>query len=311
MKHLKCTILFIYLYSIALAQDKSEYTYQPFIMDGTGEWQSREYQLGIGDVIVDNRRVISNEDSVYQGQTYKKIYDYPSCSTNEKDKVYAGMIREENKRVYFVSNYNFWNRPKDTECLLYDFNLGVGDEITYSYFDRLKVRRIDTIQVEGMWRRKFYFEYLDYIDSIYLGIGYDYWLEGIGCEYYRGITEPFAPVLMSTMPQIRCVVHGDSVLYKQNPEEECPCDKLNDLSEMIEESRISFYVKDQMLCINAPEQIYTRLDIYSLDGKLIRSVTFHEKMNQIAQSLSGIPPGNYLFIVASADRQQSGQFIVR
>lgn len=297
-KHLKCTILFIYMCGTALAQDKSEYTYQPFIMDGTCECQSSHWIMG-SDTPTINRRVISSEDSVFQGKSFKIIYDYPSCRTNEQDRVYAGLIREEGKRVYYVGSgcCNQW--LSDTEITLYDFNLKIGDEITYNFWDydtRFKLVSIDTIQVEGVWRRKLCFD------------KYGCYIEGIGSLDFKGITDPLMPVPISTTPIVICLLHGDQILYKRSPAEECPCVNLNDLSAIKEESRISFYVKDQMLCINAHEQIYTRLDVYSSDGKLIRSVKFHEKMNQIEQSLRDIPPGSYLFIVGSADSQQSGQF---
>jgi hypothetical protein len=308
MNYLRC-LFFIYLLSSSVAaQDKSEYSYQPFIMDGTCEWHSREYLMAPGNLTIDNRRVISNDDSLFQGRTYKIIYDYPSCSVKEGDKVYGGLIREENKRVYYVGS-TFSYSIYDTEVLLYDFNLGVGDEITYPYLsESLKISRIDTILVEGVWRRNYYFGSLDSYSGPTIGYG---WLEGLGDLKFYGITDPFAPIPTTTIPSVECVVHGDNNLYKQYPEEDCPCANLNDLSSIKEESRIHFYVKDQMLCIHAPDQVYTTLRIYTSDGKLVKSMSLREQTDEITSSLEGLVPGSYLFIVGSSDSQQSGAFIVQ
>ena len=94
--------------------------------------------------------MISNKDSVYQGKNYKIIYDYVSCSTNEKNKYYVGLIREEDKRVYYVGRTTY-NDYYDTEILLYDFNLNVGDEFFYPYLsEKLQISRVDTVLVEGV-----------------------------------------------------------------------------------------------------------------------------------------------------------------
>ncbi len=287
----------------SMAPDKLEYVYQPFIMDGTCVWQSSKCAYG-SDIPEDSCCLISNEDSVYQGKTYKKIYDYPLLSTDKKDKVCVGLLREDKKRVYCVGSYSMTqNLP---ESLLYDFNLTAGDEFTY-YSMKLKVSYIDTIQLEGVWRRKFYFMQAEYPHD---AITRDYWLEGIGCLGFQGITDPFGSPPKCCYYLFYSVVHGDKALYKRYSDGRSRC--IGDPVQTSKaESKISYYVKDQTLYITTGEQEFAKLDIYSSDAKLITSVVLNEKSTQIEQSLSGIPPGSYLFIVASADSQQSGDFIVQ
>ncbi|MDD4822973.1 MAG: leucine-rich repeat domain-containing protein [Bacteroidales bacterium] len=280
--------------SIEETVDKSEYTYRPFIMDGTCEWQSLEWKMGADKPDV-NRRVISNEDSVYQGRTYKIIYDYPSCSVKEEDRVYVGLIREEDKRVYYAGS-PYSGITYDTEKLLYDFNMNVGDSMYYC-----RVSRIDTIQRSGVWLREYSFIYGDGDDCL------DFIIEGIGCLNFNGITDPLNPGFTSTFPWVQCVLHGDNILYKGY----CPCSSLTSQPFVEDVGRISFYVRDRQLCIHAPNQPITTLKIYTLDGKLIKSVTLAEQMDEITCSLEEFSPGSYLFIVGSADSQQSGQFIVQ
>jgi len=290
----------------SMAPDKLEYVYQPFIMDGTCVWQSSKCAYS-SDIPEDNYRVISNEDSVYQGKTYKKIYDYILSGTEEKDKECIALLREDKKRVYCVGSYSMTqNLP---ESLLYDFNFTIGDETISNYYlyDTLKIYRIDTIQVEGVWRRKFYFMRAEYPNET---ITRDYWLEGIGCLGFKGITEPFVSRPKCCYYQFFSVVHGNQALYKRYSDGTSRC--MGDPAQTTKaESKISYYVKDQTLYIATGEQEFAKLDIYSSDAKLITSVVLNEKSTQIEESLSGIPPGSYLFIVSSADSQQSGDFIVQ
>lgn len=289
---------------IEMIPDKSEYKYQPFIMDGTCEWQSLVWRFGVDKPIV-NRRVISNEDSVYQGRAYKIIYDYPSCTTDEERKVYVGLIREEDKRVYYVGR-NFIGDYSDTEILLYDFSLNVGDTINYRW-GSFKVSRIDTVQSFGIWRRMFHFVYMN--DPEYEVL--DYLLEGIGTAIFQGIVDPLLEMPECCDTGIPCVIHGNEILYKDNTEVDCPCSSLSGEPNIEDIARISFFVRDRQLCIHASDQVYTTLKIYSLDGKLVKSLSLQEQTNEITSSLEGIAPGSYLFIVASSDSQQSGQFIVQ
>ena len=251
-----------------------------------------------------NRRVISNEDSIYKGKRYKKIYDYPSCGMDEGSKTYVGMIREEDKRIYYMGETAQGNLS-ETE-LLYDFNLNIGDTIKNSWSFGV-ISRIDTVQLYGIWRRMFYFVLADYPE---LGFP-DFWLEGIGGSNYCGIVDPLRDIPTSTYPSVRCVIHGNNLLYKKYPTDDCPCSSLSSQPVVEDVGRISFYVRDRQLCIHALDQAFTTLKIYTSEGKLVKSVTLSKQTDEITSSLEEFSPGSYLFIVSSSDSQHSGQFIVQ
>lgn len=197
----------------------------------------------------------------------------------------------------YVANNDFYSSNEET--LLYDFNLTVGEEFSYGS-GKFTVSRIDTILVEDIWRRAFYFT----------GV-YGYLLEGIGTLNYEGIIRSLDDIPTCCFSSVRCVIHGNDVLYKENIELDCPCSSLSSQPDIEDADRISFFVRDRQLCIHAPDQEYTTLKIYTSDGKLVKSVNLHEQTDEITSSLEGLPPGSYLFIVGSSDSQQSGQFIVQ
>lgn len=223
----------------------------------------------------------------------------------KKSNLYVGLVREEDKRVYYVGR-NIIGDYSDTEILLYDFNLNVGDTINYSW-GSFKIARIDTVQSFGTWRRMFHFVYTDDPESEVL----DYWLEGIGTAIFQGIIDPLTEMPECCNTGIPCVIHGIDILYKENIEVDCPCSSLSSQPGIEDAGRISFFVRDRQLCIYAPDQVYTTLKIYTSDGKLVKSVNLREQTDEITSSLDGLPLGSYLFIVGSSDSQQSGQFIVQ
>ncbi len=223
----------------------------------------------------------------------------------KKSNSYVGLIREDDKRVYYVGR-NSIGDYSDTEILLYDFNLNVGEPINYRW-GSFKVSRIDTVQSFGTWRRMFHFVSTD--DPEYEVL--DYWLEGIGTAMFQGIIDPLLEMPECCDTGIPCVIHGNDILYKENIEVDCPCSSLSSQPGIEEDDRISFFVRDRQLCIHAPDQVYTTLKIYTSDGKLVKSDNLHEQTDEITSSLEGLPQGSYLFIVASSDSQQSGQFIVQ
>lgn len=128
----------------AQTDDKSDDEYHPFIMDGTCEWFTALYGF--------QTTAISKEDTIIQNKTYKKIY-LQRCDSKEKE--YRGAIREENKQIFVV----FETDKEGKENLLYDFNMKVGDRISYEYLGGLtfEVARIDKVEIEGIARRRYYF----------------------------------------------------------------------------------------------------------------------------------------------------------
>lgn len=160
MKRIFLSAIFFFLFLVSIfAQNGEEYSYRPFVMDGSCVWLTR-YNPDYPSAS-DHRRIISNEDSVYNGQTYKKIYDYEYCSQGETDKVCTGIIREADKRIFYLGEMPYGEPLTGEERLIYDFNLEVGEEISFPWSETenhlFTVSRIETLLVEGVWRRKFFF----------------------------------------------------------------------------------------------------------------------------------------------------------
>ena len=118
--------------------------YRPFVEEGktwnyyvkatTNWWDGKETHLETEYV---HTTLTINGDTVINGKNYKKvildsdndfIYTFRDTST-----FVFGVIREENKKVYFINYFLELDTDYFPERLIYDFNLKAGDSFTEDY----------------------------------------------------------------------------------------------------------------------------------------------------------------------------------
>ncbi len=110
-------------------------------------------------------------DTTIEGNTWLKLCSTPD-SNFTTDFTYLGSLREEDGYVYFID-------PLNTVDTLYNFNLQLGDSVLYNFAlgsDYLKIEAIDSIEIEGEYRKRFVIEEAPYPPT-YMS---DVWIEGIG-----------------------------------------------------------------------------------------------------------------------------------
>ena len=129
----------------------------------------------------------------YNGVDYQTVYVKTASETT-----IPGIVREENKRVYFRSNGTGGNYGE--EVLLYDFNLTVGDTVSVGIIgETLIVIEESETEVNGEMRRQLGLAMFD-------GEGIpreveEYWIEGVGSTYgflnsgYEGWSGSFVHLL--------------------------------------------------------------------------------------------------------------------
>ncbi len=138
---------------------------------------------------------------------------------------YEGLIREDtlNKKIYY-------NRFGETEGLIYDFSLDVGDTVfvdnqylNYNEVVRLVVDSIDVADIYGVMRNRFFLSGLDlsvkdpyYPDEI--------WIEGIGSNY--GIMQSgLGGIAMGGgTVKLLCASQNDNTIYVDTFFNECYID---------------------------------------------------------------------------------------
>lgn len=113
-------------------------------------------------------------DTIVGGKSYKKLL---------RNNAYYSCLRQEEGKVYQIESY------EDTEILLFDFDMKEGDIMQgRNEFDELKIKKVDTILVGQVYRKRYFIEDPD--EHIHpMGGYYDIWIEGIGSS--RGPIDGF------------------------------------------------------------------------------------------------------------------------
>ena len=277
---------------------KLNYQYKPFIMDGTCEWVIHSFYAD------GYREIISNEDTLITGKTYKKIFTIRCKPPYLKE--YAGAIREDNKQIFFIDAHK-WDTDEDgseikPEKILYDFNLTNGDRFEYlskySEIQNFEVLHVDTILLEGIARRKYYFR----------SYPLETWTEGIGGEYI--FTYPFPSLMTSFNSMLGGVWHNGKALYCNGG---CTCDEITSITDHDYVPNFHILnnpVENRLLQINVHASDFSKLDLYSFDGKLVVSEKIAVDREVLEIPLLNLVSGNYIVILSRSDGSRDSAKIV-
>jgi hypothetical protein len=227
---------------------------------------SHEKQTLIGDTII-------NEI------TYKKLFFHNYLKELTQDSLkYIAALREDtiNKKVYFI-----W-KGFNTEVLLYDFSLDVGDtfeakspKFNFSgpeYFDfyppsRLKVLMVVDSVIGGNSRKVLK---LSIIDTFL-----DYWIEGIGSTYglfYAG----FEMIPDREYPFLLCLHDNGMTVYQENDPfgvnvETCYSEVSTNIKELdkidLTLSITASFIQERLI-VNCDTPL-NEITVYSLNGTII------------------------------------------
>jgi hypothetical protein len=177
---MKSPVLFVCCLLAILSLKAQTNIYHSF-PDSNATWASTYDDINPGWIY---DRFYLDGDTIMEGRLYNKVYNF----INWNQRNFVGGIRQDTatKRVY--AKLNNWMYPiyppsiilfQDTgDVLLYDFSLAIGDSIkipsVFSYYQYMYVINIDSIEVQGSYRR-----YLVLNSLLHPWVN-SYWIEGIG-----------------------------------------------------------------------------------------------------------------------------------
>lgn len=167
-------------------------TYYPF-PTADAAWYYKQFEVSIGNNSYFDffHKLSISGDTVINAKQYKKIVLATVCNTVSTVPIGNGpqsttttsysarpvaVIREENKRVYVMYFQNtrqaiqamdwVWvKEPVNTEHILYDFNLNIGDTLMYNYIDAsyhisYVLTGIDSIALGNSYRKNYHYKVL-------------------------------------------------------------------------------------------------------------------------------------------------------
>jgi hypothetical protein len=204
---------------------------------------------------------------------------------------YIGAIRQDipSKKIYFY--YSGTN----SECLLYDFNLNVGDQVGNGCFaECTMITSIDSVLVGNNYRKRFNLSSMNY--SI---------IEGIGST--SGLFEPICPFEYSGT--LICFAQNGQTLY---PDTSTSCNIVSSIDEATYSSSYSISPNpfNTFTTVQLSDAfVNSNLLIYNTLGKVVSQQIIFDKVVTISRN--ELNSGIYFLKVVNSQRQVvNGKIII-
>lgn len=250
-----------------------------------------------------------NEDTLIEEKNYYKLYSFNDTIYNIENANYWGAIREENKKVYYRGKLDFMG-DIDEEILIYDFSVNSGDTIylgnLFAVNEYMIVSEIDSIQINGNYRKRILFMYDDYI--------WTEWIEGIGNTKGLLYTSGDIPTDGSNHFLV-CYFHNDHLFYHNNEYDNC-FPLYTDIKDLntVDINALQVYpmpITDvSYIDIKNANNKYDKLYIFNSLGKIIKTIQL-SNIEKIPIYKKDFIIGMYYFKLTSNNGNvYSGKFIV-
>ncbi|HRF76553.1 MAG TPA: T9SS type A sorting domain-containing protein [Chitinophagales bacterium] len=286
--------------------------YHPFLHEG-GKWSilKKEWETGLEDTVFYFYLYCTDGDTIVDGKTFFRVkyVNDDTCSN-----LYNALLREDTitKKIYY---YRF-DVEFEGDTLLYDFSVVEGQSlshcITFAHFDSSEVSSIDSIFLDGNYRKKF--NILFYVDG---NSDSTFWIEGIGAVVgpapFSGQPEDFGYGVYTPYidkSQIICYKENLDVIYDE------PYWIYNCAAGQIS---INNFVNDlltiypnpcpsgQQIIISNEGNIQYDCEIISITGKLVNRFAIN---GNYEINTSTIPTGYYYITFKSYNNVYVNTFII-
>ncbi len=272
-----------------LALQANAQTTNTIVNDGSA-WSTLSSNCCIDDVFTIYH--FFDGDSVFNEKTYKKLFRYNDEQHTER--YFSGLMREENKKTYFVEYYWDFDREEGywEEILLYDFSLEQGD-IFEAYSDEtLYVLQSDSVLInDNLKKRLIIAEEGNWVvDTIIENIGS---LQGLFHNNYVCCN--------SRVDKLLCYTENGELVY-QNPEyTECYYNITTSV-ETIESNYCSISPNpvDDILHISCLNKETMRIEIFDNAGRQVYNQAYKESVD-----INSFSKGLYFLKLYDANGQVS------
>ncbi len=300
---MKAKIFLFYMILCFTWQVKAQTGNNNTIVNDNSTWAVLIYGLGAYNIpcCVKTQYVYFDGDSIIGINSYKKVF---SCDDSlHKNIKYEGLIREEEKKTYFIP------ANSDTEYLLYDFSLEEGMNFEYGYFwtrdpsVTLYVNSVDSIEINGSMRKR--------IELSLYGRVIDVWVEEIGS--LSGVLYPcYSAFLSGGVKELLCYYQDNEFIYKIVTYDGCYYDKVEDIISVqtivIDNNNINVYPNpvDDILTVFSSNNTILLIEIFDVSGKKNYSQTYKDVIN-----MSSFSTGLYVLKVYDINGKVSSFKIIK
>lgn len=244
---------------------------------------------------------MTNEDTIVNGKTYKKLYIFNDSIFNIYNATYLGGIREENKIIYYWGDTIHISKPVNLspqqEMMLYDYNVNIGDTLLFSnsnFFDII-VENIDTVLIGNSLRKRFSFQ-----------SSAATWIEGIGNT--QGMLFASGPMTTKGAPtgSLICFKQNDTIVYFNSNYPECMPLYVQDKT-TLNEMNVSIFPNPA--CDNLYVELKENINdfsiiVYNLLGQEIK----REKLNQLTNKVNVSDLTNGIYNLRITNKNETANF---
>ena len=206
--HVYKLVLGLVLTLFVLNLNAQDYEYIPMVKPGIQIWTDDYWDCGENYHF--RRFALTDEDTIIETQTYKKLYLFTSSVFNPLTAQSIGGLREnEQKQVFYKGDHI--NGGNVYSSIICDFSLSVGDTFAdiYQLGFTFQIKSIDIIEFAGIQRRVFTVVDKNSPSSHLVAK----WIEGIGNT--QGLLYDMSWNMAYGMygGQNRCYEHNGELLY--------------------------------------------------------------------------------------------------
>lgn len=281
------------------------------------------YELGNNRIF--HSFALRSGDTLIGSKTYHKLYH--SFDTSHSSSTLCGALREENRKVYYYSiNPITFPKPThatmtiaaNTEVLLYDFNLRLGDTVRASDGYRflggtseLFVASADSMLVGLQYKKRYTFGVPAYGGGI-TPMDWAVWVEGVG--HLRGLLYPTGPRPANALwNDLMCHRSGGEWLYHHAQYTNCAVQNSFTGVEGNTPASPSLLVYPNpasgSISVDFEGTTYTELLLSDMQGRVVGRYNPRGRQN-ITIDVVGLPAGLYFVTLRSDSGAQSSARVV-
>jgi hypothetical protein len=285
---MKKILIFTVLTILSFLLQGQEYSYVPYVQDGnfwsyaipgaiTTTFEDANPSPGFVSYAI-------TADTICVGSNCYKRTFY-GCDDYH---IYFGALREQDQKVYFIIG--------NEERLVYDFSLKIGDTflaLDWSDTNIIVVSDIDTIQINGGYRKIFYFGDSE-TDN--------FWIEGIGSVNHA--TDPFAIKAEKSYYGLNYKKENGEIVYHSTEawynKDDCRSLIIENIAQhqsnaLLQNSPNPFNKSTTIRYQLAENTKNAKICIYNLQGKQLQCHPLKSASGEIEVKASALRSGTYLY----------------
>ncbi len=278
-------VLGVFVALISFSVNAQDYEYIPLVKPGLQIWTTTAATEGYRHY---NKFALTEEDTLIEGDTYKKLYWFQDPVFNPLTAECIGGLRENSQKQVFYTGKRSYDNEGWVTGLICDFSLNIGDTIHFLDFIYVTIINIDTVEINNIKRRR-------------LSLGrYDTGLEV--CKYIEGIGNNLGLMFNIVLRFYTGGGHGKLLCYEHNGELQYMADDITNCSNpfvglddiSLEDNSITIYPNPTNSEIKiSSENIINSIEIFNSLGQRV----YHSVVNSNTKTIDISSFSNGVYIL--------------